>query len=90
MEPRPDGKLAWVFTDTGIGLTAQDKDRLFNKFFRADSDFVRAAGGTGLGLNLVKNIVDLHQGEILVDSSFGQGSTFTVILPSGRLTDPAS
>lgn len=89
VEPRPDGRLVWTFADTRIGLTSQDKDRLFNKFFRADSDFVRAAGGTGLGLNLMKNIVDLHQGEIRADSTLGQGSTFTVILPSGRLPDPA-
>ena len=72
--------VAWKFSDTGIGLTAQDKDRLFTKFFRADSDFVRAAGGTGLGLTLVKHIVDLHQGEILVDSEYGKGTTFSIIL----------
>ncbi|MFZ2958239.1 MAG: ATP-binding protein [Candidatus Ozemobacteraceae bacterium] len=86
VEKRPDGKLIWKFSDTGVGLSPQDKDKLFEKFFRAESEFVRAAGGTGLGLVLVKNIIDLHQGEILVDSVFEKGTTFTLVLPSGKTT----
>jgi signal transduction histidine kinase len=78
---RADERIAWVFQDSGIGLTPKDRDRLFTKFFRADSDYVRAVGGTGLGLTLVKNIIDAHRGEIQVDSVFQQGSTFTLLLP---------
>ncbi len=77
-----DGTLAWSTADTGIGLTAQERERLFTKFFRADSDFVKAAGGTGLGLALVKQIVERHGGRIEVESTFAKGSTFTVLLPA--------
>ncbi|MFZ2958246.1 MAG: histidine kinase dimerization/phospho-acceptor domain-containing protein [Candidatus Ozemobacteraceae bacterium] len=76
------GRIAWSFSDTGIGLTKDERDRLFTKFFRADSEFVKAAGGTGLGLPLVKQIVDRHGGEIVVESVYGKGSTFTVFLTS--------
>jgi len=63
-------------------MTPQDRDRLFTKFFRADSDAVRAAGGTGLGLTLVKHIVELHKGEVQVESVFEKGSTFSILLPA--------
>lgn len=80
-EPRPGAQVAWSFIDSGIGMTPQERDRLFTKFFRADSEYVKNAGGTGLGLTLVKQIVDRHGGEIHVDSEFGKGSTFTILLP---------
>jgi PAS domain S-box-containing protein len=65
--------------DTGIGIDAEDLSRLFEPYFRAQS----AAGiaGTGIGLNIVREIVDLHGGDISVSSEVGKGSTFTVRLP---------
>jgi len=76
-----NGEIVWKFTDTGIGMTPQELDRLFSKFFRADSEYVRSMEGTGLGLALVKQIVERHGGSISVASTFGKGSTFTVKLP---------
>lgn len=67
--------------DTGIGIDLEDLSRLFEPYFRAQS----AAGiaGTGIGLNIVREIVDLHGGNISVESEVGQGSTFIVSLPRG-------
>jgi signal transduction histidine kinase len=66
--------------DTGAGLAPEDKERIFNRFYRVDSSRSKTKG-YGLGLAICKSIVDLHHGRIIVRSSLGQGSTFTVILP---------
>jgi signal transduction histidine kinase/HAMP domain-containing protein len=73
--------LFWRFSDSGIGLTPQELSRLFTKFFRADSDYVRGVTGTGLGLPLVKSIVEAHHGSIHVESEWGKGSLFSVRFP---------
>ncbi|MGD1809665.1 PAS domain-containing sensor histidine kinase [Dapis sp. BLCC M126] len=65
--------------DEGIGIPATEQKYLFNSFYRAQN--VANISGTGLGLTIVKNFVDLHQGQIFVESEVGVGSTFTVILP---------
>jgi PAS domain S-box-containing protein len=65
--------------DTGIGMDAEDLPRLFEPYFRAQS--ATGIAGTGLGLNIVREIVELHGGRIVVDSEAGQGSTFTVSVP---------
>ncbi len=68
--------------DTGYGISEEDLPRIFDKFYRAsDHEEVREAGGTGLGLSLVKEIVDLHGGKINVKSKLGKGSTFSFTLP---------
>jgi two-component system NtrC family sensor kinase len=67
--------------DTGIGISAEDQPRIFDKFYRVESEQTIGIGGTGLGLSIVKTIVERHQGRIWVDSEPGQGSTFTVVLP---------
>jgi signal transduction histidine kinase len=64
--------------DRGIGIAAADKTRIFNKFVRVDSDSVP---GTGIGLTLVRRVVEDHSGSVLVESTPGRGSTFTVALP---------
>ncbi len=66
--------------DSGIGIPALDQPYIFDKFYRA-SNSNNELGGTGLGLSIVKSIVDSHNGRIWVESSVGQGSTFTVVLP---------
>lgn len=67
--------------DTGIGIGEADLARLFQRFFRAQHDYVRKVGGTGLGLAIAKAILEEHQGRLEVESKLGQGTTFTVYLP---------
>lgn len=67
--------------DTGIGMTAEEQGRLFEEFFRAKNNFTANVPGTGLGLSLVKRLVDMHNGTISVDSTVGTGTTFTVCIP---------
>lgn len=70
--------------DTGIGIAAVDLDRLFQPFVQIDSVLSRTAQGTGLGLNLVRELVELHGGRVSVTSEIGVGSRFTVDLPCGN------
>jgi PAS domain S-box-containing protein len=66
--------------DTGIGITAKDCESIFEKFYRSDSSEVRERTGHGLGLALARQIVELHEGELSVESERGKGSTFTITL----------
>ncbi|MCM2265205.1 MAG: Cache 3/Cache 2 fusion domain-containing protein, partial [Desulfuromonadales bacterium] len=68
--------------DQGIGMTPEQASRVFDKFYRANSS-TTAVGGTGLGLTIVKHIIDAHGGRIWVESTPEQGSTFHVVLPMG-------
>ena len=81
-----DGVMIAV-ADHGMGITARERGRLFESFFRGEREEVRATRGSGLGLALVHHIVTGHDGEIWVDSTPGQGSTFSVFLPA---VDPQS
>jgi two-component system phosphate regulon sensor histidine kinase PhoR len=67
--------------DSGIGMKPEEKQRLFNEFYRAKNDMTRGISGTGLGLTIVKRIVDSYHGKIEVDSEFGVGTSFTISLP---------
>ncbi|MDB5178279.1 MAG: multi-sensor signal transduction histidine kinase [Patescibacteria group bacterium] len=71
-------------TDHGVGMPTADLKKLFTKFTRIKNELSTSAGGTGLGLFLVKNIVELHQGTVTVISDPGQGSKFTITLPSNQ------
>lgn len=80
---RPDGAMVRIeVRDTGIGMTADEQSQLFTRFFRAKNRATQEVGGTGLGLAIMRSLVQLHGGWIDVDSALGQGSTFTVTLPS--------
>ncbi len=72
--------------DTGIGIPDDLRDRIFEKFAQADDSTTRIYGGTGLGLTIVKELVDVMGGRIWVSGEFGAGSTFTVTLPLDALT----
>jgi PAS domain S-box-containing protein len=67
--------------DTGVGINAAQEAKLFRKFSRIDNPLSSEAGGSGIGLYLLKQIIDLHGGEVSVKSKEGQGTTFTVRLP---------
>jgi two-component system phosphate regulon sensor histidine kinase PhoR len=67
--------------DDGIGMRQEDVDRVFEEFFRAKNEYTARVPGTGLGLSLVKRLVDMHQGNVTLESSPGKGSTVTVVLP---------
>lgn len=69
-------------TDTGSGIEEKHLGQIFNRFYRVDMTGSRMYGGTGLGLSIAKELVALHFGQISVQSSLGQGSSFTVMLPS--------
>ncbi len=73
--------ILFQVTDTGIGISNRDLHRLFQPFVQLDSGLDRQYEGTGLGLVMVKQIAELHDGQVMVTSEIGQGSTFTVALP---------
>jgi signal transduction histidine kinase len=70
--------------DTGIGIPAKYKDKIFQKFFQVDRSPTRKAEGTGLGLSIAKGIVEAHGGRIWFKSRAGKGSTFAFSLPIKR------
>ncbi|NJR32770.1 MAG: response regulator [Chamaesiphon sp. CSU_1_12] len=81
---------AWVLfavTDTGIGITPENRSKLFQPFVQIDSQLNRQYEGTGLGLMLVKQIAELHGGSIDLASEFGRGSCFTVRIPYSASAD---
>lgn len=70
--------------DQGIGLSDEDQQRIFERFFRVDPARSRQTGGTGLGLSIVKHVVADHGGDVTIWSKAGQGSTFTIRIPSAQ------
>jgi signal transduction histidine kinase len=68
-------------SDTGQGMTKEEIDTIFDRFRQIDQSSTRAIGGVGLGLFIVKNLVEAHNGTIEVESTPDVGSTFTVRLP---------
>ncbi len=71
-----------IVSDTGIGISLEDQEKIFNRFFRVDKARSREQGGSGLGLSICKWIVEAHQGEIRVESKLAKGSSFIVKFPS--------
>lgn len=83
MNLRVKGKQ-WIeiaVTDTGPGIAGQEREKIFDRFYQVDSSQTRTHEGSGLGMALAKELVELHRGKISVESVVGQGSTFTVLLP---------
>jgi signal transduction histidine kinase len=74
-------KLSLLVRDTGIGITAEQMERLFQPFSQADVQIARKYGGTGLGLAITKQFCEMMGGEIKIASEYGKGTTFTVMLP---------
>ncbi|MEM1293456.1 MAG: ATP-binding protein, partial [Cyanobacteria bacterium P01_H01_bin.162] len=88
LEPADDHCVIKV-TDTGIGIREDQLPHLFERFRQADGSANRRYEGTGLGLSLVKELVKLHHGDIHVTSTYGQGTTFAIAIPTGRHHLPA-
>lgn len=80
-ETAPVTGVRWSVEDTGIGIAPENLPKLFQPFIQIDSALNRQFEGTGLGLSLVKRLVELHGGEVGVSSQLGVGSCFTVMLP---------
>lgn len=84
-----DEIFLWV-KDQGIGMPPEELERIFTDFYRIDNTDQRQTGGTGLGLTLAREIIQLHQGRIWAESAPGQGSTFFLALPAAPSRIPAS
>lgn len=71
-------QVAFIVSDTGIGIPVKDQSRIFERFYRVDKARSRSIGGTGLGLSIVKHLAELQKAEVKVDSEPGKGSRFSV------------
>ena len=76
-----DRTAVMTIEDTGIGISPTEQSRIFERFYRVNSDRSRQTGGTGLGLAIASAIAHRHQGHLKVNSELGKGSVFTICLP---------
>ena len=83
---KENNRVVLSVSDTGIGIAPADQTRVFERFFRVDKSHSKETGGTGLGLSIVKHAVQLHNGQISVQSALGQGTTMTVTFPCATET----
>lgn len=84
-----EGWIDISVSDTGIGIPSRDLERIFERFYRVDRARSRSTGGTGLGLSIVRHIANNHHGSVAVRSVEGEGSTFTLRLPTATPHTPA-
>ena len=80
------GHVRISVADRGIGIPAEDFHRIFERFYQVEAHLTRRHGGMGLGLSVTKAVVESHGGQIWVDSTVGEGSTFTILLPTEGTT----
>ena len=81
-----DGLVEIAVVDQGVGIPAEEQDRVFERFYRVDAARSRDTGGTGLGLSIVKHVAADHGGDVQVWSQPGRGSTFTLRIPAADVT----
>jgi len=82
---QPDGAAIFSVQDTGPGIAPEHLGRLTERFYRVDRSRSRDTGGTGLGLAIVKHVAQRHGGELLIESTPGKGSTFSIVFPAQRM-----
>ena len=85
-----DRDLIAEVTDTGIGIAPEDVPRVFEEFYQVDGSYARGYGGTGLGLALVRRMVELHGGSIAVETAPGEGARFAVRFPRAAFDEPVA
>ena len=78
-----DGHIQIDVKDQGIGISSQELEHIFDRFYTVNKAETRKMGGAGLGLSIVRNVVEKHGGELSVQSIIGEGTTFTILLPCG-------
>jgi two-component system phosphate regulon sensor histidine kinase PhoR len=76
-----DRTLVIAVKDFGIGIKKEEMNKVFERFYRGGDELTRSVKGSGLGLTLVKKIVEAHHGKVHVESEPGQGSTFSIMIP---------
>jgi signal transduction histidine kinase len=81
---RGGDEVAIAVADEGIGIPREEHERIFEKFYRAGRSDTQGRRGSGVGLALVRHVANAHGGRVTVESEFGQGSCFTLLLPAGR------
>jgi signal transduction histidine kinase len=81
---RDDGRILVSVADRGIGVAKSEQKKIFEKFYRAEDSLVHETKGSGLGLSLVRHIMEAHGGAVEVESTPGSGSVFTLVLPVGN------
>jgi len=81
------GQGEFSVNDTGPGIASEHLPRLTERFYRVDRSRSRDTGGTGLGLAIVKHIANRHQAQLLIESTPGKGSTFTLRFPKDRVAN---
>jgi two-component system phosphate regulon sensor histidine kinase PhoR len=80
--------VAIVVSDNGPGIPGSDQKRIFDKFYRGKDPLERTIEGSGLGLSMVKHVVQAHGGKVGVKSELGKGAAFTVLLPASEARRP--
>jgi signal transduction histidine kinase len=82
---KPRVHEVWIsVADTGIGIAERDRERIFGDFQQVDASPTRQYGGAGLGLSICRRLADVLGGRLVLTSNVGQGSTFTLVLPTKR------
>ena len=82
-----DDAIEIIVQDEGIGISDENQRIIFEKFVQVDKSFTRKCEGSGIGLSIVKNVVDIHDGKITIESKLNKGTTFRVFLPNTRKDD---